>query len=310
MRVSSEQYDGQSRLRLKVLSSKWLSSALILSISLYLTACTNRAPLTTENATKTAEKPPYYTPANLGLVGLKLAFSGSQSAPGTQPSVYPVVKAVTAGSPCAQAGIEAGEHLLSVNGQDTSLMPLGTIGTRMRGLVEQPVELKLQNRKGQVIDRHIIRTRLADTVQGEELQFYVKQALLEQKKKEEALRGESKKLEPADLPPRFFYENRSAPLVVEIYQTGQGPSRSLETMIKEARQKATLGLLRYALEDENLKDLKQDYGINKPTVLFLPKNCWLLAPEMAVAADAPDSELTKALKECLSSRAYEDSSKY
>lgn len=189
-------------------------------------------------------------------------------------------------------------------------MPLGTIGSRMRGLVEQPVELKLQNRKGEVTVRHIIRTRLADTVQGEELQFYVKQALLEQKKKEETLRGGSKTMEPADLPPRFFHENRSAPLVVEIYQTGPGPSRSLETMVKAEKQKAALGFLRYALEDENLKDLRQEYGINKPTVLFLPKNCWLLAPEMAVAADAPDAELTKALKECLSSKAYEDSSKY
>ena len=74
--------------------------------------------------------------------------------------------------------------------------------------------------------------------------------------------------------------------------------------------KATLVFLRYALADEKLQDLRQEYGIQTPTVLFLPKNCWLLAPEMAVPADAPAAVLSKALKDCLSSKAYEDSSKY
>ncbi|HND08385.1 MAG TPA: PDZ domain-containing protein [Candidatus Obscuribacter sp.] len=308
VRVSSEP-KARSGLSFSASVSMGFRLALSLTVSLWLAACSERGGVNNDGA-QPAEKPPYYTPGNLGLVGLKLAFSGSQSAPGTEPSIYPVVKAVTEGSPCAQAGIQPGEHLLSVNGQDTSLMPLGTIGTRMRGLVEQAVELKLQNQKGEVSERHIIRSRLADSVKGEELQFYVRQALMEQKKKEEALAGGKKKLEPCDLPPLFFHENRSAPLVVEFYESAQGPNPNLEAMIKEEKGKATLVFLRYALADEKLQDLRQEYGIQTPTVLFLPKNCWLLAPEMAVPADAPAAVLSKALKDCLSSKAYEDSSKY
>ena len=81
-----------------------------------------------------------------GVIGIYLSFNGSQ----------PLVTGVVPGSPAQAAGLQAGDVLTGINGQDTGGMTADVASTLIRGDAGSMVKLAVQ-RAGQALDFSVTR---------------------------------------------------------------------------------------------------------------------------------------------------------